>query len=82
VVAGLGVTDTATTAADDTVRVIVAVMPPNVAAIVHVPSATPLARPSVEIVATDGFEDVHVDRDVAFDVVPSAYVAIAVNCTV
>ena len=42
-----------------TVRVVVPVTPPEVAVIVAVPAATPLAKPEVLIVAVASEEDVH-----------------------
>jgi hypothetical protein len=58
------------------------VIPLKVAEIVLVPTATPVARPAVVMVATPVFEEVHVTWPVRFCVVLSLYVPVAVNCCV
>jgi len=46
------------------------------------PGATPVARPLEFIVAVAGVPDVHVTDEVTVAVVPSLYVAVALNCCV
>jgi hypothetical protein len=55
-------------------------MEDEVAEIVEVPTAAPVARPAVEIVADAVFDELHVALAVRFWVVPSLKVPVAVNC--
>jgi hypothetical protein len=58
------------------------VMAPEVALMVDVPVATPLANPPAVIVATDGVAELQVAVLVRFCVEPSLYFPVAVNCCV
>ncbi len=53
---------------------------PRVALMVEVPAFTPMAKPELEIVATDGIADAHVTRLVRFCVDVLEYVPVAANC--
>jgi hypothetical protein len=58
---------------------------PDVAVIVEVPAAIPIASPGTPftlMLATDRFADVHCTDPVTFFVLPSVKVPIAANCTV
>ncbi len=66
--------------ADVTVSVAEAVLLPNDAEIVVVPTPVAVARPELLIVATPAFDEVHVTVDVRFGIVLSVYVPVAVNC--
>ncbi len=55
---------------------------PEVAEIVLVPAATPVARPAAVMVATPVLEEAHVTCPVMFFVLPSEYVPVALNCCV
>lgn len=57
------------------------VTPPEVAAMVAVPTATALANPVDEMVATELGVEVQVAMAVTSAVEPSEYVAVAVYCT-
>ncbi len=63
-----------------TVNCAVANWPPISAPMVVVPGAIPLASPVVEIVAMVGVDETHVTESVTSCVVPSARVAVALNC--
>ena len=65
-----------------TVRVVVPVIAPDEAWIVDEPIATLVARPELEIVATDGFKELHVTEFVMLCVLASVKVPVAVNCCV
>jgi hypothetical protein len=65
-----------------TVSVVEAVTEPETAWIVDEPAAMAVARPSEEIVATDGVSDDQVTELVRFWVLPSLKVPLAVNCCV
>jgi hypothetical protein len=54
---------------------------PNVAVMLVLPAATPLARP-IEIVASAGTEEIQVTLEVRFCVLLSLYRPVAVNCCV
>ncbi len=54
----------------------------DLAVMVVVPSATPVASPELSMVATVGEEDVHVTCDVTSPDVLLPKVAVAVNCSV
>lgn len=54
----------------------------NVAVILEVPGASPVANPAVLTVATFAVAEFHVTWLVMSPVLPSVYVAIAVNCAV
>jgi hypothetical protein len=56
-------------------------MLPKVAVMTEEPAVMALARPSAEIVATDGVPDDHVTREVMPCDVASEYLPVAVNCT-
>lgn len=58
------------------------VTPPEVAVTVEVPTATAVATPVDEMVATELGVEVQVAMAVTSAVEPSRYVAVAVNCTV
>ena len=60
----------------------VAVLPPYVAVILDAPLVTPVAIPPDAIVATVALLLLQVALLVTLAVVPSAYVAVAVNCCV
>jgi hypothetical protein len=74
-----GVTAIETSAAAVTVNVVLPVMLPEVAEIVVVPAATPVARPVEAIVAAATLLDAQVAVEVRFCVEPSVYVPVAVN---
>ena len=66
-----------------TVSVTLALMPLlDLAVMVVVPKATPVARPELSIVAIAGTEDVHVTDEVTSPVVLLPKVAVAENCCV
>lgn len=68
-----------------TVRVSLEETPFAVAVIVEVPAVNPIARPCAPLklmLATRGFDELQFTRPVAFSVVPSLSVPVAVNCTV
>jgi hypothetical protein len=65
-----------------TVSVAVALTLFAVALMVVVPAATAVASPAVLMVATVVFDELHVTPLVSVPVVPSLYVAVAVNCCV
>lgn len=54
--------------------------PPSDALMVTLPSATGLAKPVLVIVATVVALELQVAEAVTFPIVPSEYVAVAVNC--
>lgn len=66
--------------AEDTLRLVVPDMLPEVALITVVPAATALALPSVVMVALDVSEEFQVTPEVRTLVVPSEYAPVAVNC--
>jgi hypothetical protein len=76
VVAGVTAMDTSGTAV--TVKVVVPVTLPELAEMVLVPAATPVASPETLIVATDWVADSQL-ADTAL-VLPSLYVPVALNC--
>ena len=63
-----------------TVRLAVPVKDPAVALIVAVPTARATAAPVALTLAIAGPDEVHVAEFVRFCVLPSLYVAVAVNC--
>jgi hypothetical protein len=63
-----------------TVSVVVPVILPELAVMVLVPAATPVARPEVLMVATDGVADNQLAATAL--VLPSLYVPVALNCCV
>ena len=75
-----------TNVADDTVRVVAEMTPPNVAVMVLVPAAAEVARPleptALLTVATEVVADAQVTEVVTSWVELSAYVPVAVNCCV
>jgi hypothetical protein len=75
-----GVTAIDVRVAAETERTVEAVIEPEAAWIVDEPTATPVASPALDIVATEVFEDVHVAVLVMFCVLASENVAVAVNC--
>jgi len=77
-----GVTAIETTAAGNTVSVVLPVMVPEVAEMVGVPAAWVVARPPVAIVAAATLLDAQVAVAVRFCVEPSVYVPVAVNASV
>src|SRR5579859_7619029 len=77
-----GVTAMEVTVLAVTVSVAVPVTPLTVAVIGVVPAATPVARPAALTVATVGFALAQIAVAVMLAVVPSLYVAVAVNCCV
>ena len=75
-----GVTENNTSAGGMTDSSVVPLMDPEAALIVVLPTATPVTRPPVEIVATDVVFEFHVTKLVRFRVLPSLSVPMAVNC--
>src|SRR5262245_15474196 len=65
-----------------TVSVVLPLTDPEVAEIVVVPPATPVASPDALTVATDGVDEAQVTCAVRSCVVPSEYVPVAVSCCV
>jgi hypothetical protein len=65
-----------------TVRVVEPETTPDVAVIVEVPTATPVAKPPAVIVAVAGVAELHVTLPVRFCVLLSLNVPVAVNCCV
>jgi len=65
-----------------TVSVADALIDPELAEIVDVPTATPVARPPAAIVATEVADELQLAVLVRFWVLPSLYVPVAVNCWV
>jgi hypothetical protein len=65
-----------------TVNVALPLTPLNVAEIVAPPAELPVARPAALTVTAVVFEDAQVADAVTLPVVPSLYVAVAVNCWV
>lgn len=63
-----------------TVNDVVPIAPPRVALMVVLPSATGLAKPVLLMVATEVALEAQVTEVVTFPIVPSEYVAVAVNC--
>jgi hypothetical protein len=63
-----------------TVRVVEPVTTPDVAVIVEVPTATPVAKPAAVIVAVAGVAELQVTLPVKFCVLLSLNVPVAVNC--
>jgi hypothetical protein len=55
---------------------------PSVAVIVDEPTPTPVAKPAVEMVATDEVEELQVTELVRFCGLPLLYAPVAVNCSV
>jgi hypothetical protein len=78
----VGVTLTDASVAALMVSVIFPVTPLNTPWMIVEPVATPVARPPEVIVATAVFSEVQVTEAVISFAVPSAYVAVAVNCSV
>ena len=77
-----GVTDTDTSVAGVTVRVVLPLMLPELACTVVEPVPTEVAKPAVLMVATVRADELHVAVPVKFCVVPSLNVPVAVNCCV
>ena len=77
-----GVTAIDCSVAAVTVRVVEPLIAPDVALIVEFPTAAPVARPVVLIVAVAVVPELHVTVLVRFCVVPSLKVPVAVNCCV
>ena len=65
-----------------TVRVAVATIPPSTALMVAVPDATPVAKPLLLTVATEGADELQVTKPVISPLGPTANVPLAVNCWV
>jgi hypothetical protein len=80
--AGATAIDTSVAACAVTVKVVDPEILPDVAVIVVVPPATPVARPLDEIVAVAVFDELQATDPVMFCVVLSEYVPVAVNCCV
>ena len=78
--AGVTAMDCSTAAV--TVNTVEPLMAPSVALMELVPVATPVARPPLVIVATDGVAEAHVTCEVRFCVLASLKVPVAVNCCV
>ena len=76
----VGVGVNVNTGADTTVRVNVPVLPFLLAIISVLPPPTPLAKPEESMVATSVFELRHATLSVTSIVIPSEYLANAVNC--
>ena len=70
------------TSAVVTVSVVEALIVPELACIVVLPVATPVANPVPLIVATTALLELHVTTPVKFCWLPSLYVPVAVNCSV
>jgi hypothetical protein len=81
VVAG-GVTVIDTRVVDETVRLVEAVISPNAAEIVVVPTVTAEAFPPKKMVATEFKVELHITDDVRSRVLLSEKVPVAVNCWV
>ena len=77
-----GVTAIVANVAAVTVNPVDPLMDPDVAVIVLLPVATPVARPPLVIVATPVFVELHVTVLVRFCVLPSLYVPVATYCCV
>src|ERR1019366_2589416 len=77
-----GVTAIDCSVAGVTVNTVEPLIAPEVALIVLVPTATPLARPPAAMVATVVVPDAQVTEAVRFCVLLSLYVPVAVNCCV
>jgi len=77
-----GVTAIETNTGAVTVRLVEPPIPPEVAWIVVLPAATPVAKPALVIVATAVFDEVQVTELVRFAVLPSLKTPVAVNCCV
>jgi hypothetical protein len=80
VVAGVTAIDTNTGAV--TVRLVEPPIAPEIAWIVVLPAATPVAKPPLAIVATAVFVELHVTKLVRFAVLASLKTPVAVNCCV
>jgi hypothetical protein len=78
----VGVTAMDCNVAAVTVSVVEPAIVDDVAVIVEVPAAEPVARPAAVIVAVAAFDELHVAVVVRFWVVPSLNVPVAVNCCV
>jgi hypothetical protein len=63
-----------------TVKVVVPLTPAELAVIVVAPADVAVATPALLMVATADVEEIHVAELVTFNVEPSLYVAVAVNC--
>jgi hypothetical protein len=79
-VAVAGVTEIDVNSAAVTVNVAEPLIVPDLAVMVAVPGATPVANPPVLTVATAVVEEVHLAVLVRFCVLPSLYFPVAVNC--
>ena len=80
-IAGLeGVTVTDTSVGGPIVSIAMPLIDPEPAAMVVVPTVTPLASPAAETVAIAGAEELHVTDVVTFCEEPSLKVPAAVNC--
>ena len=77
-----GVTAIDTKVGAVTVSPVEPLIPPEVAWIVVLPAATPVANPPLVIVAAAVFVEVQVAALVRFKVLVSLYVPVAVNCCV
>ena len=77
-----GVTASDTSTACPTFKVAVAVIEPDVAVIVALPTPAPVATPPATIVATPVADELQLTDPVRFCVLPSLYVPVAVNCSV
>jgi hypothetical protein len=77
-----GVTAIETTWACVTFIAVDPVIEPEIAKMLALPAATPVASPDVAIVATAGVSEFQVTEAVRFCVLPSEYVPVAVNCCV
>lgn len=75
-----GVTAIEVRVAAVTARTVEPVIEPEAAWIVDEPTAIPVARPTLDMVATEAFEDVQVAELVMFCVLASENVPVAVNC--
>jgi hypothetical protein len=75
-----GVTEMEDRVAEFTVRVVFPETLPEMAVMVEVPAATPVARPLPLSVATEGLDEVQLTCVVISWLVPSEYVPVAVNC--
>jgi hypothetical protein len=80
----VGVTAMETSAAGVTVKVVLPVIPPELAVIVVAPGVSDVAKPMVPgallMVATDVEDELQITVVVRFCVVPSSKVPVAVNC--
>jgi hypothetical protein len=75
-----GLMEIETRCAGTTVRLEVSLTAPAVAVMMVEPADTVVASPETSMVATDGEDEVHVTPPVKSELLPSVYVAVAVNC--